>query len=322
MTTQKVLPKLATFATLCDASEKAIDVALSSNSRDQNLALFGEGSRDLGAHLVKQAGKVATLARILSFVVDVDDKGVVNAEQREAARVVFQRELSIGWLMQTHGLTEDKARAELADMTERAKKARANAQTNWARTITVAELRDPETDEQAAKREEAAAKKAATKAKAKAEKAKGDADKAQGAADAATSAVSQAIAPTAEKPASDAPQASQIGASPVDVLAALLRLDADAMLACVTKACEDMRRAGNHGKATDAALASIVLVGASWRKDRDAEIESAKANPALDAAQAEIAALKAQLAEQAKAAHGPAQAAPAATPKPRTARGK
>ena len=339
MTAQKILPKLATFATLCDSSEKAIDVALASNSRDQNLALFGEGSRDLGAHLVRQSGIIATLARVLSFVVDVDDAGKVDADQREQARVVFQRELSIGWLMKTHGLTEDKARSELADMTERAKKARGNAQTYWARALTHAELRDPETEEQAAKREQAAAKKNATKEAKRAAEAQAKADKAAQAANDATSAASQAVAPTAEKPVSDAPKALDVKPEPQAVLTALMLMEPDAMLATLTQAAHKRREAGTIGKAGDHALAQFVLVGAAWRKDRDAEIESIKAMPVnaeLQAALAEIAKLREQVAAEAKAAHGPvanpaavkalgdavADAEVQAARKPRTTRGK
>ena len=61
------------------------------------------------------------------------------------------------------------------------------------------------------------------------------------------------------------------------------------------------------------ALKALVLIGAAWRKERDAEIASASANPAqaaLEAALAELAALK---AAQAEAEHAP---------KPRRARGK
>lgn len=316
------------FAALCAATDKQLDVALASATADQLNEVFALGARDIGDAASKVVGKVATLAVIAGHMVDIDDNGKVNSEQREAVRVTFQREIAIGWLMAGNvredraPMTEDKAREELTNLTELGKKARGYAQSNWARVLDKAELRDPETDEDAAKREEAAAKKAATKAAKKAEKAQADADKAQADADAATSARSQAVAPTQEPAKSDADKAATIDAAPTAVLEALLRLSGDAMLATMTQAARKAREAGTIGKAGDHALAQFVLIGAQWRKDRDAEVESAKASPA----NAELEALRAELAAL-KAAHGPASpAAPAETakptPRPRTARGK
>lgn len=327
MTVQKISTPALSFASLCAATDRKLETELASASRDQIAFTFAAGARECGGDAANVEGKIATLAIMASYLVDVDDAGKVNAEQREAVRVDFQREQSIGWLMAGNprlnrpGMAEDKAREELANMTELAKKARAHAQTYWKRVSEKAEIRDPETDEQRAKREAAAAKKAATNAAKKAEKAGADASEASAQADKAQTALTQTIAPTADKPVSDAPQAATIDATPQAVLEALLRLSPDAMLATLTQAAMLRRKVGDASKASDHALAAIVLTGGEWRKARDAEVESAKVTPAqaaLDAAQAEVAALRAQLA---KVAHGPAEPAKVA-PKPRTARGK